>query len=412
MKQQVQVKLDKQGRLSYLVQGFVQQQVDGTVKYDRLRISAGETIDELEWDFRSQRPMQTYSARDRYHLHHKLDRHCGWLHQAYVTTDPAQRTTAAVKAAYHQLAGTVKKKTIIPSGKQKKQNNSTLLTDMVDQWVNECKTGTANLYNAFGQKVKDFEAYNHNRKVDLAKFDQTTYEYFIAFCQTKLELNQPALWNVQKHLNKAIRQAKKKGIPTTAFPSSQIKYQAPTKDYLDWGEYKLLIDHKPTSPKMRNTQAIVCLMMFTGIRISDLHNLVDNIKEREGMIVSQFRCTKSPSPEVMPVLPLPTHRFLKQDIRIGSEQHLRKDIKQLMQEVGIDKHIQPHSLRRSWISNLLILGSIPEYLIAKVYTGHQMGKQQSIFQGYNQAGLVKQAKLISKMLHNVDPSETAGIKLI
>jgi hypothetical protein len=91
---------------------------------------------------------------------------------------------------------------------------------------------------------------------------------------------------------------------------------------------------------------------------------------------------------------------------------VRRSIKDLVQAVGIEKHIEVHSLRRSFVSLFLSLGVVPDHLLARVFTGHRMAGEKSVFHAYNHASMVTAQRTVIQMLRLVDRKQTAGIELL
>lgn len=376
----------------------------GEVKYGRVRVSTGYQIAREYWQEDIGRPTHQYSLRDRFHLHQELDRLEQLMNKAYASFQ--QPTPELVKEKFYEL-----------TGKKKAQTPSTAIT------IAELFFGlgekhhhprTAGHYRTFARRVEQYES-ETGKRTYLDGFSPSDYEELFQWAKHSLNLGTAAQWNFQKMLNKALAEGSELNLNVTAKPKHKVKHVTEKKDWLDWSDYATILNHPPENERLKEIWVILNVMMWTSIRISDIWRFFQNIQQINGYNVSSFRCTKSPSPEVLPLIVDPLWQILQENTipKERSEVDIRRGIKKLMQTYCINKNISPHSLRRSWITNLLCLGTVPEYLIAKVYTGHSLGgRVNRVFQSYNKATLLQQVGIIHNLLKQAPKEQTSNIKLL
>lgn len=156
-------------------------------------------------------------------------------------------------------------------------------------------------------------------------------------------------------------------------------------------------------------------MVLSSCRISDVWKLFKTIEVRNNILCAKFICTKKPSPEVMLIIFRPVSDMMVDGFtpyRI-SEQKMREGFRRLLTLAGVDgKHITPHDLRRSFVTNFLSLGIFPDHLLAVVFTGHKMTGERTIFHGYNQANIAASQKTLLSLLKMVQTEDLAGVELV
>ena len=143
------------------------------------------------------------------------------------------------------------------------------------------------------------------------------------------------------------------------------------KEILDRSDLKKVIDFEAKGRLMQDAQTICIAMALTSIRISDLDRLFDNIALRSGVYCSQFKCSKHPNPEVAPIIFSPVQKLIQRNgmPKKRHENITREAVQSLIKLSGVNKHVELHSLRRSFVSNFLSLGVVPDYSIGPCFHG-------------------------------------------
>jgi hypothetical protein len=237
---------------------------------------------------------------------------------------------------------------------------------------------------------------------------------FLGWMEENYRLKENSMWSQQKQLNKAINQAVDELKVDLKTVRAYKLSTATGKEILHWNELALLEMYRPLSPSEGDYKTIAIGMALTGCRISDLWKMLGTIKKRDGVLCSLFKCSKPPHPEVSPIIFKPLMECLEKYgmPKVRSEQKTRIGVQSVIRSAGIDKHIELHSLRRSFITNFLSLGVIPEYLLAKVFTGHSLGGEMRIFHSYDRAVFRERQESILKLLEMVDKDRTCGVVLV
>jgi len=88
----------------------------------------------------------------------------------------------------------------------------------------------------------------------------------------------------------------------------RFKYKTPDKSYLNWDQVAEVLKHEPETKALRDIQTHFAVMALTGIRYSDLTRFYRNYEEGTAFDFSNFKVTKSPSPEILVAALLPIKR--------------------------------------------------------------------------------------------------------
>lgn len=261
--------------------------------------------------------------------------------------------------------------------------------------------------------------------VMMHEIDEAWRRWFYGVLEVKYKLQENTMWGQQKYLNRAINYARdEKGVEMKVKSKSKYRLTPADTDYLDWQDlsnlikFKIKADREDTRQRLEDARTNIMTYCLTSIRISDTWKFYDSVKVRNGILCASFRCTKPPHPLVMPIVWKP----LKRQLEISgvpkhrAESNIRTDINDLLDLVGIDKHISPHCGRRSFITNFLQAApEIPDRIICSVFTGHSLSGASSdrkVFEGYNQARVSADQTLFLRLIKKVDRSLTGGIDLI
>lgn len=406
---QISVSLEKRtertSAIKINVNGMAPIERDGKVKYQRLRLNAG-TIATKDWDARAGRPTVSYSRRDGGALQRAIDLKCLYMHQAYL--DCPVKSAEAVRERYEELLGR----------KRQVMRKSPYLLDIVKGWIErgERSAHTMHTYTVFARKVERFERVKGS-KVNLVKSRADDLKEFLRWIQSAYDLAPNTMATQQKFTNMALNELRAEGM---AVPKNIRLYgfTTPRKDVLEWEELARIIAYQPKNRTEANAQTILVALCLSAARISDTWKLLQGINRRGGVLCSEFVCTKNAERHPVTVSPIifePTRLILERNgmpDRI-SDKHIRVSIKHLLLYVGIEKAVEVHSLRRSFVSLFLALGVVPDHLLARCFTGHSMGTgSKSIFHRYNHATMALAQRSAIQLLRMVPPSQTAGLQLL
>ena len=382
------------------VSGFTPIAQGGRTVYGRLRIKVGE-IPTSQWDGRFHRPTAAFSRRDGGALHRSIDMAVLNLQRAY--HEATMKTTSAVRIRYDELLG---KRIVTRKG-------STLLSEVVQNWSLDRTKNEATLitYRVFLKKLKDYER-NTGVNIDMAHTTQGELQGFLSWCVDKDSLSLNSAWKLQKAVNKAIGEVKKEGVRLD--PISVYAYRTPRKEVLDWEDVARIVRYEPRTRSEADYQVIVVAMALSSVRISDLWLFLRNIDRRGGLLCSEVVVTKHPHPTISPIVFEPLRVLLERNgmPAYRTEQLVRRGVAKLLRSIGIGKQVQIHSLRRSFVSNFLALGLIPDHLLARVFTGHAISGDRSIFHRYNHAGMLTAQMTVIQLLRMVDTKQTGGLELL
>jgi hypothetical protein len=281
-----------------------------------------------------------------------------------------------------------------------------MLSDMVARWVEGGKASTAKQYKSFATMLL-----RRGCDVDMAQATDADMVRVLGALSKGLAPN--TAWSRQKLLNKAIREANKAGRSLATLHAAKLR-TATGKEVLSWGELAVLLMYRPLSPSEADYKTIAVGMALTGCRIGDLWQMLGSIQERDGVRCALFKCNKPPHREVSPIVFAPFGECLE---KYGipwqrAEQKVRVGVQGVVRAAGIAKHIELHSLRRSFITNFLSLGVVPEHLLAKVFTGHSMGGELRIFHGYDRATFGTHQRTVMQLLRIVEEARTGGVRLL
>ncbi len=385
-----------------------QDSITGEVKYQTLKIQLKHRILPQFWNVELGRPAAEYSARDRFKLHRYLDEQVNFLTQAHeqVMDNPLIElvTTRDVKQCYLQMTGQLRKVQV-----------QSRIPHFVNDYVAKSKSekySTQVQFTLLATRMRMFES-ESKQACYWQNYTLELHEEFLAWLQTRFDLSVNTIWNWEKLIFKFRSIARERGLLNDANEWRRTtRYQQTDKMYLDWEMVRKLMDFEAKTPQMRNTKSVFLLLLFTGIRVGDLHKFVMNYHDDVPFGWSRFRLSKSPCPEVVIPCAEPVRQIMlndrPHDVSIST---LHRRIKLLLTKV-FDKEtaarISAHTARRSFITNLLPF--VQESVLRRV-VGHSIPSATRVFASYDRLSIKDNAVLFMKQLRNIPVEETAGIRL-
>lgn len=377
--------------------------------YKYLRLGTGQKIDAEHWDKKAERPTVEFSIRDRLKLHQFLD------NQELMMTQTIQMLIDS-PFEWEITPERVKNAFLKRIGRSRTQLLKVSVIEDIEQFIATSKLKNLTTKNYYGllHQLKDFERVRQQRYY-WHEFNQKVFDDFLDFLATQ-KFEPTTLWGFQKRLIACFNRAKKRDlILPSLYLEKRFKYKTPDKSYLNWDQVAEVLKYEPESGALRDVQTHFAVMALTGIRFSDLGKFYHHYEEGTAFDFSNFRVTKSPSPEILVPALIPIRKALKNGVPdVPSNAHLNLKLKVLCGQVlpcSIAKTVSCHGLRRSFITNMLSLSIIPEHVIAKL-TGHAMSKERSVFHSYNKISLFENAQVFVRLLSTIDPVQTGGLKLV
>lgn len=401
----IERKDDRSSFVKVYVNGMAPLVMGGRVKYQRLRFNVG-VINTKDWDSQSARVTTAYSRKDGGNLQREIDLKMLYIGRAY--HESIEKTPEAVRERYLELLG--RKRRVV--------QKSTLLLDIVRGWITKGgKAGhTIRTYVVYSRKVEDYEA-KLGRRLDLASASTEDLEEFLLWCQTRYRLAQNTMAALQKLTNMALNEMREGEVRVCA-NVKRYTFRPPEKQILEWEDLARILAYEPKDRTETAAQTILGALCLSGARISDTYRLLESIDTRNGILCASFTCRKNETRfpvAVSPIIFEPVRQLVERNglpPRI-SEKHIRTSIKRLLRSVGIDKEVEVHSLRRSFVSLFLGLGVLPDHLLARCFTGHAIaGGARSIFHGYNRATMASAHRTILQLLRLVPVDQTGGMVLL
>mgnify|MGYP000863208229 FL=1 len=397
---------DHMAKVKIYVNGLSPVLIGGRTKYQRIRLNAG-TLPVKDWDHRLNRPSMAFSKRDGGVLHRTIDMICLNAQRAYM--EAPMKTAGEVRERYDTFLG--KKKLV--------ERRSTYLTDVVQGWIEKGgrSAHTIHTYIVFKRKVEAFER-NDRAKLDLGKATLEELEDFLRWVQVTDKLAPNTMATQQKFLNMALNELRESGLPVAKRLKSYA-FKTPKKDVLDWSELARVFHFQPRNRTEANAQTILVGLCLSGVRISDTYLLFKSIARRGPVLCADFVQTKNSERHPVTVSPIifePIRVLIERNgppDRI-SEKHIRVSTKRLLKAVGVEKEVQVHSFRRSFVGLFLSIG-ISDWVLAKLNTGHIMsasGNGRGMLHSYNHAGMMITQRTMIEMLRLVDIKQTGGLQLL
>lgn len=361
------------------------------------------------WNADQQRPTDDYNKKDNFRLLKSINYHVKKLQEAYEQLASSILvevvTPDDVKAEYDQLIG--KQKSVVIQSRVK---------DFIDHYTQQSSKEselTKAKYRLLSRRISEFEA-QYQLTLTWENFDHNKYEALIEWLRLKSDLSNNSLLQIEKLLTKFRNLARAKGLLKNDLNWVRLHaYKHQDHLYLTWEQIRHITDYNPESESLKNAKKLILILAYTGIRVGDLGSFLDNYYTAIPCPAAEFRLAKSPNPSVtIPALE-PLRKELKagmpKEISVSRLNHLTKMLisKAIGREIG--RQVSPHTFRRSFITNMLLIG-IPEQVLSRI-TGHSIGGARKIFHSYNKLDNRENAIVFLKRLALVPSEEVSGIKL-
>ena len=380
----------------------------GNTKYSTLKLLLPGRILPSNWDLDSERPTSEFSTKDKFRLHNEIDRHVKLVLKAFKQVEESPLievvTPSAVRSEYDVL-----------TGKHRRVRVRSRITWFIEKYIHTSRTekdSTKSQYQLLSNRIAQFEVATR-QALFWQDYSFEIHEQFMAWLQDTFELSSNTLWNYEKLVLKFRALARTQGLLQDANDWRRVtRYKQTEKMYLDWEMIRKIMDFEPTSPNLKNTKSIFIILLFTGIRVSDLHRFVVNYQDDHPFGWSNFRLSKAPNPEVViPGMEPVRHVMMHSPPYDTSTTTLHSRIKHLMSKVfdaQTAKKISAHTARRSFITNLL--PHVQEGVLRKI-TGHALPSSSKVFFGYDRLSLKENAIVFMRQIKSVPKNETCGIVL-
>ena len=204
-------------------------------------------------------------------------------------------------------------------------------------------------YKTVKSHIESFDTYRRKK----TEFDEIDSDYLQEFVQYLVEkkqhTNNTIAGNITKlktFLNYAIKEGFTNNAKYLAFKN--VKEQDAQSIALTEQELKMLEDQKYKAKNLANVRDLFLIMVYTGIRYSDLANLKkENIFLDEGVIKMNMKKTHYTIyiPIHSKLKPL-VEKFINNEIKVISNQKLNLYLKVVCRQAGIDQEVQ-----RVWYHN-------------------------------------------------------------
>jgi len=383
-------------------------QLTGDISYQQLKILLCERILSSNWDFDMSRPIAVFSEKDRFKLHNFIEKHILKLKQAYslVEENPLFEiiTPKDVRQQYLKL-----------TGQDRSVQVQARITHFIDAYISKSrieKQSTKSQYQLLAQRFRQFEL-DSKQACYWQNYDFSVHESFIHWLQTEFALSQNTLWNYEKLIFKFRSLARTQGLLLDINPWRKVsRYRQTNKMYLTWEMLRKIMKYSPPNSSLKNTKNVFLILVFTGIRISDLHSFMFNYHDDHPFGWSRFRLAKHPSPEVViPVLE-PVRKIMENerpyDISTSQFHSKLKLLMTLVFDIDTAKQISAHTARRTFIT--LLLPHVQEGVLRKI-TGHAITGTSKVFWGYDRLSLKDNAVVFMRQVKSIPIHESCSIRL-
>jgi site-specific recombinase XerD len=204
-------------------------------------------------------------------------------------------------------------------------------------------------YETVKSHLLTFDTYRRKK----TEFDEVDSDYLQEFVQylaeKKKHTNNTLVGNITK-LKTFLNYAIKEGFTDNAkfLSYKNVKEQDAQSIALSEQELTMLEDHRYKAKHLANVRDLFLIMVYTGIRYSDLANLKkENIFLEEGVIKLNIKKTHDTIyiPIHSKLKPL-VEKFINNEIKVISNQKLNLYLKVVCRQAGIDQEVQ-----RVWYHN-------------------------------------------------------------
>ncbi|MEY8685780.1 site-specific integrase [Bacteroides sp. AN502(2024)] len=219
---------------------------------------------------------------------------------------------------------------------------------------------------------------SHYRRKDIS-MNELTEEFirdFALYLSNEAGLSQSSIWIYLMPLKHLVTTAHYNGkIARNPFAQFHVSPNIREREFLTDDELNIVINHRFTKPHLSLARDIFVFSCLTGISFIDIKNLTtENIVEIGGnkWIVAKRQKTGIPYQIRLldiPLMIIEKYKTLKGDNRllpIGCNSVINRNLKLIMKECGIEKHISFHAGRHSFavcaLSNGMPIESVSRIL--------------------------------------------------
>lgn len=135
---------------------------------------------------------------------------------------------------------------------------------------------------------------------------------------------------------------------------SKSRPQKKIPEFLTKEEIKTIEDSKPKTKSLKKIKAVSMVLYLTGLRYSDCKELVSIFKQNPNTNEITLRIRKTRDLKRIEITPRMREHLTNAEV--FTFEWFNRKVKLLMDEVGISKHVTPHTFRRSFATNLLRAG--------------------------------------------------------
>lgn len=405
--------------------------INKKTKYKPLVYDTGVKLKESDWDNEKKQPLKTKDKAAVQRIIESAINTYNYLANQFDSLPPKK----------------LKEELDILLGRKEIKIESVTITDFIQKFIIERNQNlndkTKSSYKVLKGKIESFQT---AKKITLttANLDKTVYLDFQKYIKGIHEKNN-SVWGIMKNLKSTLNKLRSEFPhiavfnPTKELSSDQkVKLVYEKKVYFEFDKIQQIIEHTPSSDKLKNVRLILLTLIFSGCRYSDV-NFIKPRKSYEDEYVSfnyaHFITTKGEGVEVV----IPILKPLQEAIdKHGeppypiSEQKFNEYVKDLCLEIGFTEEtklsytksdggkkfetkqfyqfVSSHIGRRTFITHLI--DAVPVTLLSKV-TGHTLSVDKDVIYKYDKKSALQSTVLFVKELKRVckDRKEDFPIQL-
>ncbi len=406
--------------------------LSGKVKYMPLRYDTGVKVKLSDWDSEDNIPAKSKDFVTAEQIREKLET----LYK-HLLNNQIEITPELLKLEMDKLLG-----------RYVKVKKSTEIRGFIKEVILKSpkfSEPTKKAYKVLEGKLKNFEEVA-NITLTAENLDRNYYLAFQDFCKGEVNMNN-SVWGTMKNLNSVLSKiAREYKLKTIFNPKKElgtderVSLVKEDKIYFDFEQVEKIIEYQPQCEKLKNVKLILLILVFSGVRYSDVFKVVPDNEFDNGTIrfrYAHFITEKNPTEVVVPFMKPLEDAFADNNGNPPypiSSQKFNEYVKELCQKIGFTEEcklvitnsdgikkfqekqlfefVSSHIGRRTFISNFINV--VPATLITKI-TGHQFNSKDVVFD-YNKIKPLKGAllflKLVKKLSEDEDWKDEFPLKLV